>query len=201
MQLFIAFEGPDGCGKTTIASRITETLQADYDVVRTREPGGTAISETIRNLILDNHNVAMTARTEALLYAAARAQHTEELIRPALDAGKIVITERYVISSYVYQGFARGLGVEAVKAINAFATAQLRPDITFIFDTKAQRSVERKLMLGADRMENAGASFHDSVAQAYRHFYDDDGVVVIDATQSIDEVYAACMREIETRLS
>ena len=123
--IFITLEGPDGCGKTTIAQMLYDRLISNYEVVRTREPGGTKISEKIRELILSNDNIEMTSRTEALLYAAARAQHVEEKIIPSIEKGNIVLCERFVISSLVYQGIGRSLGVEEVRKINEFATGGL----------------------------------------------------------------------------
>lgn len=186
--IFVTFEGPDGCGKSTIAGLVYEKLKDRYNVVKTREPGGTEISETIRDIILDVKNSAMTPRTEALLYAASRAQHVEEKILPALKEGKIVICERFVLSSVAYQGYGRGLGEDNIRMINDFATGGLKPDITFLFDVKGRASVERKIKLGGDRLEISGEDFHSRVNRAYEDLMKKDDYCIIDATRSIDEV-------------
>ena len=126
---FIVIEGPDGSGKTTIALRLKEILSEKYDIVHTREPGGIDIAEQIRNIILDPKNTAMEAKTEALLYAASRRQHLVEKVIPALKRGSIVLCERFVYSSLVYQGYARGLGIDAVYDINRFAIGDTMPDL------------------------------------------------------------------------
>ena len=126
---FIVIEGPDGSGKTTIALRLKEILSEKYDIVHTREPGGIDIAEQIRNIILDPKKTAMEAKTEALLYAASRRQHLVEKVIPALKRGSIVLCERFVYSSLVYQGYARGLGIDAVYDINRFAIGDTKPDL------------------------------------------------------------------------
>lgn len=191
--LFIAFEGPDGCGKTTIANKVYEELCKNFDCIKTREPGGTEISEKIRDFILDKNNKEMTARTEALLYAASRAQHVEELIEPAIKMGKIVICERFIVSSLVYQGYARGLGEENVQAINDFAIGQVSPDITFLFDVKGNNSVDRKLKEGGDRIEIEADDFHKRVREGYSNLINSDKYTIIDATQSIEKVFEDCI--------
>ena len=128
---FIVFEGPDGSGKTTIIKKVKELLEnKDYSISYYREPGGTDISEKIRSIIIDNDNHMMDAKTEALLFASSRAQLVAEKILPDLKAGKIVICDRFVMSSLLYQGLGRSLGVENVKSINDFATGGLKPDLT-----------------------------------------------------------------------
>lgn len=198
--LFIAFEGPDGCGKTTISNKIYEELSNKFDCIKTREPGGTEISEMIRNFILDTNNKEMTARTEALLYAASRAQHVEELIIPAMESGNIVICERFIVSSLIYQGYARGLGEKAVQEINDFAVGGIVPDITFLFDVKGNNSVHRKLKEGGDRIEVEGESFHERVRKGYDALINSGKYTVIDATQSIEKVFQDCMQIILERL-
>lgn len=191
--LFIAFEGPDGCGKTTISNMVYEELSKSFNCIKTREPGGTRISEMIRDFILDTDNSEMTARTEALLYAASRAQHVEQLIKPALEEDKIVICERFIISSLVYQGFARGLGESDVLSINEFAVGGVSPDITFLFDVKGRNSVDRKLLEGGDRIEIEDSDFHKRVRTGYETLINSGRYTVIDATQSIEKVFSDCM--------
>ncbi|EFI41478.1 dTMP kinase [Peptoniphilus sp. oral taxon 386] len=191
--IFVTFEGPDGCGKSTIANLVYEKLKAEYDVVKTREPGGTKISEKIRNIILDNENIEMTSRTEALLYAASRAQHVEEKILPALKNGSIVLCERFVLSSIAYQGFGRGLGRESIENINKFATGEVEPDVVFLFDTGNISSENRKLEFGGDRIEICGNEFHSRVKEAYRELAKEKKYCVIDATRGIEEVLNDCL--------
>lgn len=198
--MFITFEGPDGCGKSTITSLVYDKLKDKYNVIKTREPGGTEISEKIRDLILDVSNEKMTYRTEALLYAASRAQHVEEKIIPAIKEGKIVLCERFVLSSVAYQGYGRGLGEEDVMMINNFATGGVKPDITFLFDMKGKSSVTRKLELGGDRLENSGDLFHKKVNEAYTELSKRNDYCIIDATKSIDEVLNDCLEILEAKL-
>ena len=132
---FIVFEGPDGSGKTTILEKVKTILENDsYPVSFYREPGGTPISEKIRSIIIDNENSEMSAKTEALLFAASRAQLVEERIKPDLKAGKIVICDRFVLSSLLYQGLGRNLGIDKIKNINDFATEGLKADLNIFFN-------------------------------------------------------------------
>lgn len=196
---FVAFEGPDGCGKSTISNLIYEKLiEEGYPVIKSREPGGTPISEKIRDIILDNDNVAMHPRTEALLYAAGRAQHVEEKIKPALKEGKIVLVERYILSSLIYQGIGRDLGVEEVFKVNQFATQNLEPDLTIILNPK-KVTVSRKEKEGLDRLENAGVEFHTKVLNAYIEYGKTHEVLFVDASMSIEEVFEEVYREIKLR--
>ena len=137
--MFITLEGPEGSGKTTAVEAAVKKLEEmGYQIVRTREPGGTPISEQIRNVILDKANTAMDGRTEALLYAASRRQHLVEKVWPALKEGKIVICDRYLDSSLAYQGAARGLGIDEILNVNLFATENTWPDLTLLFDLKPE---------------------------------------------------------------
>ena len=147
MGVFVSLEGPDGSGKTMQIGLLRESLEkAGYRVLCTREPGGPSSSEEIRKVLLDPANQKMTARTEALLYAAARAQHVEEVIRPALEEGCIVISDRFTDSSLVYQGIGRGLGVEKVREINAFATDGLEPDLTLVIQIDYEEGLRLSLI-------------------------------------------------------
>ena len=196
---FVAFEGPDGCGKSTISNLVYEKLiEEGYPVIKSREPGGTPISEKIRNIILDNDNVAMHPRTEALLYAAGRAQHVEEKIKPALEEGKIVLVERYILSSLIYQGIGRDLGVKEVFKVNQFATQNLEPDLTIILNPN-KVTVSRKAKEGLDRLENAGVEFHTKVLNAYIEYGKTHEVLFVDASMSIEEVFEEVYREIKLR--
>jgi dTMP kinase len=158
---FIAFEGGDASGKTTQARRVATRLGAVF----TREPGGTPLGETLRSLILDPAGV-IDLRAEALIIAAARAQHTAEVIRPALAAGDDVVTDRFTASSLAYQGYGSGLDVAEVAALSAFATAGLEPSLTVLIDVPVSLALER-LAGERDRFEREEASFHDRVRTGY----------------------------------
>ena len=166
--LFITFEGCEGCGKTTVSKLVEESLQKlGFDVVMTREPGGTPISEKIRDILLDNTNAEMNPRTEALLYAASRAQHTLEKIKPAVDDGKIVLCDRYLDSSLAYQGYARNLGIDTVEWMNDFGISGYRPDIVFFIDVPPEVGFSRMTGRKKDRLENEDINFHH---QVYNYF-------------------------------
>ena len=167
--LFITMEGPDGSGKTTQIIELKDYFERQgYEVVVTREPGGTRISEEIRNIILNKENIEMNSVTEALLYAASRAQHVAEVIKPALDGGKIVLCDRFVDSSVVYQGIGRELGIEMVEGLNRAAVMGYMPDITFLFKIPPSIGIERKGTQGEqDRLEREELDFHERVYQGY----------------------------------
>lgn len=190
--LFIVLEGPDGSGKSTMANMIGEYYKNEgREIVFTREPGGTKISEKIRDIILDNDNTEMAHTTEALLYAASRAQLVAEKIKPLLEQGKIVISERYVYSSIVYQGIGRKLGIKRVKEINDFAIDGLKPDLVLFFDINPKKALSRKLSSGEpDRLENEKLSFHESVYNGYKeilNYYDE--IISIDADKCVNELF------------
>uniref|UniRef100_UPI0028B1D0C2 dTMP kinase n=1 Tax=Carnobacterium sp. TaxID=48221 RepID=UPI0028B1D0C2 len=170
---FITIEGPDGAGKTSVIQALLPKLEQalKQTIVATREPGGSRIAEEIRELILNPENTEMDVRTEALLYAAGRRQHLVEKIIPALEAGEIVICDRFVDSSLAYQGVARGIGVEQVAAINQFATDGLTPDMTLYLDVEADVGLARinknKVNRQFDRLDQEDLSFHQQVRSAY----------------------------------
>lgn len=168
--LFISLEGIDGSGKTSQCKLLKKYLdKKNIDSLIVREPGGTAIGEKIRRIIIDKNNKEMSDYTEALLYAAARAQLVEQEIKPALDTGKIVICDRFVDSSLVYQGIARGLGIEFIQTINNYATSGITPDITFFIDLPPYISFMRKnARIELDRIEREHESFHDTVYKGYK---------------------------------
>lgn len=166
---FITFEGCEGAGKSTQIRLLSQYLaEQGKECVVTREPGGSAISEAIRTVILDGKNTAMTDECEALLYAAARAQHLSDTVLPALEAGKTVLCDRYIFSSFAYQGYGRGLDMDFLRAVNSFALQGHMPDITLFLDIPPRSAFERKH--GADqndRIEQAGEAFHARVYQGY----------------------------------
>lgn len=198
---FITFEGNDGCGKTTISSRIYETLKAEgYDVIFTREPGGISISEQIRSVLLDPKNTTMDGRTEALLYAAARRQHLVEKVIPALEEGKIVLCDRFIDSSLAYQGVARGLGIDEVYTVNEFAIDSHMPDATIFLKVDAEVGMARIASRGEkDRLDEEGEKFHRLVAQGYDEVLKryQSRIHVIDAEQEVDQVFAETYRLIK----
>lgn len=169
--LFITFEGPEGAGKTTVISKIYDRLKVeDRQVILTREPGGIRIAEKIRTVILDRDNVEMDAKTEALLYAAARRQHLVEKVIPALNNGAIVLCDRFIDSSLAYQGYARDLGIDEVLQINQFAIGNTMPDLTVFFDidpaeglSRIARNNEREM----NRLDKENISFHEKVYKGY----------------------------------
>jgi len=192
---FISIEGPDGAGKTSVVKALVAKLEADgiTDLMTTREPGGIKISEQIRNVILDVENTEMDARTEALLFAAARRQHLVERILPALEAGKLVICDRFVDSSLAYQGVARNIPTELIWEINQFAIDNHLPDLTILIDVPAEVGLERinqaKGQRQYDRLDREGISFHNLVRDAFLSFEaSSDRIVLVDGNQTIDEI-------------
>ncbi len=191
--VFISMEGPDGSGKSTQIKMLSDYLKdSGYEVIITREPGGTVISEAIREVILNKDFTEMNPITEMLLYASARAQLVAEVIGPALEAGKAVISDRFVDSSVVYQGIARGLGIENVYQVNNYAIGKYMPDVTFLLDIPAEEGIKRKKdQKELDRMEQESLDFHKKVAEGYRELakLSADRIKVIDATLPIEEIY------------
>ena len=192
--IFITFEGIDGCGKSTQCEMLKDYLKDNgKDFIFVREPGGTVIGERIREILLDKKNTQMTARTELLLFEAARAQITDEVIKPALEEGKIVLCDRFFDSSSAYQGMARGMGMDFVAGLNMAATGGLKPDITFFFDISAEEALERRGKRGeaSDRIELAGLKFQEDVRQGYIELAktSEGRVITIDATKGIEEIF------------
>lgn len=204
---FITFEGPDGAGKTTIINEIMKNFpeMVKNEVLVTREPGGSKISETIRKIILDPQNKEMDDRTEALLYAAQRGQHVNEVLRPALRENKIIFSDRYVDSSLAYQGVGRNLGIDAVKAINDFATGNLEPDLTLFFDLKPEEGLARIKKLRPDqedRLEQEKLAFHNKVYAGYLELAEryPQRIKKVDASAPIPEVVKQSVKIIRKQL-
>jgi len=190
---FITFEGCDGCGKSTQLKKLSDYLtEKGVAHVFTREPGGGKISEQIREILLNGKNGEMTDECEALLYAAARAQHLSDKVEPALSEGKLVICDRYIHSSYAYQGYARGLGVDFVKKINAYAEESYSPDLTIFINLSPKDAFARKK--GADendRLEQAGLAFHERVYEGYLALAKvGKNIVTVDGKGTPDEIFA-----------
>lgn len=193
--VFITFEGNDGAGKTTVCLQVLKRLkQEGHEVIYTREPGGSRIAETIRNILLDVDNKELTARTEALLYAASRSQHLQEIVIPALQAGKIVLCDRYVDSSLAYQGVARDLGIEDVWKINEFAIDGYMPQKTLFFAVSIETGQKRMNIRGdKNRLDLEQDSFHQKVRRGYESLIKmyPERIQVIDAEPALDVVVQA----------
>jgi dTMP kinase len=187
--VFVTFEGLDGSGKTTQAKLLADALRVEgHDVVATREPGGTPLGEEVRRLLLEG--VEMSPWAEAALFAAARAELVSRVIRPALEAGKTVISDRYVDSSLAYQGVARGLGLDEVYELNRVATGGLLPDVAFVLEVDADTSATR-VGGNRDRIEREGGDFRRRIAEGYREVAErfPDRVVLLDGTRPRDELH------------
>ena len=207
MTLFITFEGPDGSGKTTQARLLAEYLESrGLPVLLTREPGGTAISEQIREVILSTRNQSIGDETEALLYSAARAQIVAELIRPALSEGRIVVCDRYADSTMAYQGYGLGLDLDALRAITRFATGGLVPDLTFYVDVPVAVGLARRHRGETNRLDQKDLAYHARVRDGFLRMAREESQrwVVIDGTRSVAEVQqdirARLQQELEGRL-
>lgn len=200
--IFISFEGGEGSGKTTIAKMVKDTLEKEgYHVVLSREPGGVEIAEHIRDIIHDVRYTNMDPRTEALLYAASRRQHLVEKIIPALEKGAIIICDRFVDSSMVYQGIARGIGIEKVYEMNLFATDDLLPKRTLFFDIKPKEGLKRIYAnenREVNRLDLENIDFHQKVYNGYLEICQKfpERIVKIDASQSIDNVLCQALEKI-----
>ena len=203
--MFITLEGPDGSGKTTQARRLAEWLREHgHDVVLTREPGGTDIGDQIRAVLHDPGNGAMDARTEILLYSASRAQHVAQQIRPALAAGRIVISDRYADSTLAYQGYGRGLNLETLRRITSFATGGLTPDLTLYLDITPEEGLQRRQSGGGEwnRLDAEAIEFHQRVRAGYLELVrqEPERWVVVRATCSVEEVQAEIRALVQARL-
>ncbi len=205
LSLFVTFEGPDGSGKSTQIKLLAETLTGlGQNVLLTREPGGTEISEQIRKVLHDLRNNAMQPRAEILLYSAARAQLVGEKIRPQLAAGGMVLSDRYADSTLAYQGYGRGLDLETLRLITAFATDHLKPDVTLLFDIEPEAGLRRRQAGGSEwnRMDDLTLAFHHRVRQGYLELAraEPQRWVVLDAAQEAGALQAEVRRVVERRL-
>lgn len=204
--LLITFEGGEGSGKTTAIQTVYEELKnREYDCIMTREPGGIRISEKIREIILNKDHTEMDAKTEALLYAASRRQHLVQKIIPALNEGKIVLCDRYVDSSLVYQGYARGIGIDNIFRINKFAIDHYLPDLTFVLDIDPALGIQRVMANDREvnRLDLEKLEFHKKVREGYNLLIDDysNEMIKIDASQTKEKVYKDIIKELNKFLN
>lgn len=190
MSAFITFEGPEGAGKTSVISKVSQKLATDMDVITTREPGGVPTGEEIRRVVLEGNN--MDIRTEAMLFAASRREHLVEKVIPALKKDKIVLCDRYIDSSLAYQGYARGIGIEEVKTLNEFAINGLYPDLTIYLDVSAEVGHQRilKNQRNQNRLDQEDKAFHEKVIEGYQRIIDSDPerFVKVNADQDLENV-------------
>ena len=204
---FVTFEGGEWAGKSSALTGVAELLKLQgYSVLITREPGGISISEQIREILLDKKNTEMDARTEALLYAAARRQHLVEKVKPALKEGKIVLCDRFIDSSLAYQGYARGLGIDHIYQINQFAIDHFMPDLTLLFDLKPEVGLARiqaNQFREKNRLDVEHLSFHQKVYQGYQLLKErfPSRIYSIDAEQSLESVIQASFEKIVLQIN
>ncbi len=201
--LFITFEGIEGCGKSTQAKLLRKYLKKKgWSVFLTREPGGPKISEEIRELLLSTDNKEMLPETEVLLYMASRSQHTGEWIIPALQKGKMVISDRYYDSTLAYQGAARRIDIKLIDTITKFATFGLKPDITFLVDLPAEIGLSRISKQDADRLEMESIEFHKKVRVGFIEIAkrEKERYIIVDGTKSVEEIHNEIMKIMEVKL-
>ncbi|MBN1130237.1 MAG: dTMP kinase [Chitinispirillaceae bacterium] len=199
--LFVVFDGIDGCGKSTQLALAAERMKKKRrSVMVTREPGGTAISEKIRSLVLSSGHGEMVDECELLLYAAARAQHVREKIVPALERGAIVLCDRFDVSTYAYQGFGRKVPLSLIEKVNGIAAAGVRPDITFIFDISVETAFARLSAMdkSRDRLESGGRDFFARVAAGFRSMalQHPEKITLLDATLPVEDLGEQVYRKI-----
>lgn len=193
--MFISFEGGDGCGKSTQQKHLAIWLQSlGYDTVLCRDPGSTALGDAVRNILLHGKELNIDDRTEMFLFMAARTQMVEELIRPALATGKAILSDRFLISSFVYQGYAGGIPLDSLKTVGLIATSGIMPDLSIVLDLPYEVAVKRiDRRAEPDRMERKGEEYHRRVREGFLEHAtkDPEHCTVIDATQSIEKIETA----------
>jgi len=203
---FITFEGPDGSGKTTQMRRLAPWLvDQGFDVVTTREPGGTPVGEQIRDILHDCANTEMTSQAEILLYSASRAQHVGEVILPALEAGQVVLCDRFFDSTYAYQGYGRGLSLSDLRAITGFATRGLKPDLTLYLDVPPEIGLQRRESSGEalNRLDREALAFHQRVREGYLDLIrsEPERWCFVDAAGTREEIQAFLRRIVMATIS
>ena len=193
--LFITFEGPEGSGKSTHSKRIRDDLAAGgYDVVHTAEPGGTALGARIRDILLEKKEIRLDKYAELFLFEADRAQHVEEMIRPALEEGKIVLCDRFNTATFAYQGYGLGMDMQLIRDMDRAATGGVRPDLTILLDLDIETGLERAgAHHSGDRMEKRGSGFHEKVREGYLAIAREnpDRIIVIPVKDDIEETYVS----------
>ena len=201
--LFISLEGIDGCGKTTLKENLLVSLGEKYPVIGIREPGGTPVSEKIRDMLLDVRNDGIIGKTEALLYAAARSQLVEEVIRPALTEGKIIIADRYMDSTIAYQGYGRGLELAFLQDLNRICTGGLKPDLTLLLDLDPREGQKRRQKGIPDRLEKEGLEFQTRIREGYLELWSQEPhrIKRLDATHAPLKLAEEALGLIQARLS
>jgi dTMP kinase len=202
--LFISFEGPDGSGKSTQAAMLARALRArGIDVIETREPGGTAVGEQIRQILLDPTGVAMSSLCMALLLSAARSQHMADVVQPAIEAGQTVITDRFSDSTVAYQGYGMGLDLDTILTLTAIATGGRMPDLTVYVDIEPRIGLERATLRGGtNRLDNADLEFHERVRKGYLAMAKAQPArwIPVDGSGSPQEVHAAVLAALRDRM-
>jgi dTMP kinase len=203
---FVTFEGPDGSGKTTQMRRLAPWLvDQGFDIITTREPGGTPVGEQIRDILHDCANTEMTSEAEILLYSASRAQHVGEVILPALEAGKVVLCDRFFDSTYAYQGYGRGLSLPDLRAITGFATRGLKPDLTLYLDIPPEIGLQRRESSGEalNRLDLEALAFHQRVREGYLYLIkaEPQRWHFVDATGTPEEIQAVLRRIVTATIS
>lgn len=199
---FITLEGIDGCGKTSLLTYLVEHLQEDH-LITLREPGGTVVSEKIRDILLDRSNQGMTMKTEAFLYAAARSQLVDEIIQPAMEVGHTVIADRYMDSTVAYQGYGRRLEHDFIEQLNRLCTGGLKPDLTILLDVSPELAWKRRQGEEADRLEQEGLEFQQRVRQGYIELAarETERIRTIDASRPFNQVAVEALKEIQKLLN
>lgn len=198
---FITFEGPEGCGKSTQAQLLANALIGQGIKVKlTREPGGDPVSEEIRRILLDGADHSVTDRTEVLLYEAARAQHTEHVIRPHLADGFVVICDRFTDSTVAYQGYGSGLDLQMIRLLNSFATGGIEPDITLLLDIDTETGLKRQQEW--NRMERKAVEYHRRVRQGFLEEarLHPERIIVLDASEDIESIHRRILAIVEHRI-
>lgn len=200
--LFITFEGPDGCGKTTQMNLLAEYLKNfGKEVLLTREPGGKGLGEKVREILL-NYEGPVSDRCESFLFLADRAQNIDIIVNPAVEEGKIVLCDRHIDSTVAYQGYGRGLNIQRINMLNDIATNGKKPDLTFVFDIDVETSMKR-VGKDKDRLESAGIEFHNRVRNGYLELakQEPQRIKVLDASKTIDEIHNNVINIIEKTIN
>ena len=209
--MFITFEGIEGAGKSTAIEFLVEYLQAHgYDPVTTREPGGSALGRRLRSLLLDVRTTGLCSRAELFLFLADRAQHVSEVINPALEAGQVVLCDRFTDSTLAYQGYGRGLDIEYLRGLNQAATGGLQPELTLLLDLPVRCGLERAgernraagIVIAEGRFDSESLDFHERVRRGYRALAEEEPerFAIIDASQPPEDVVLQCRSAIEAHL-